>query len=177
MRKRQFSISDEERRELVSAYTQSKEGGVRTRLQAVRLYGSGYRVEEVLGITGCSRTSLLEWCQAYRESGVQGLHDHRLGGNSAKLSAEQIAELAGKLRQYTPKHVFDSQATSSEGQFWSVADLQRAVKQWYGVVYQSRSSYHRLFALCRFSYQRTEHVYASRREADVSAFEEALEKN
>jgi hypothetical protein len=45
------------------------------------------------------------------------------------------------------------------------------------VTWKSRSSYRDLFAQCRFSYQRTEKVYKSRRERDVMDFEEMVEKN
>ena len=55
--------------------------------------------------------------------------------------------------------------------------LQRAVEQWYGVTYRRSKSYHRLFALAGFSYQRPGKVYKSRSAAKVADFEEQLEKN
>jgi transposase len=51
------------------------------------------------------------------------------------------------------------------------------MERWYGFNYQSRSSYHRYFDLCGFSYQRTAKVYKSRSEARVAEFEAQLEKN
>jgi transposase len=65
----------------------------------VRLYGEGYAVAEVEKITGCRRSSLMEWCQDYRKNGVQGLVDKRVGGNSAKLTKLQIEDLGYRLRQ------------------------------------------------------------------------------
>jgi len=61
----------------------------RTRYQAVQLYGEGYQVSDIEEITGCRRSSLMEWCQDYRKNGVQGLVDKRAGG-SAKLTKLQI---------------------------------------------------------------------------------------
>ena len=52
-----------------------------------------------------------------------------------------------------------------------------AVERWYSVIYKSRSSYLSLFERCRFSYQRPERVYKSRRERQVADFQERLEKN
>ena len=81
------------------------------------------------------------------------------------------------MHRYTPVDLFGQAAATADGQFWTVPDLQRAMAQWYGVDYQSRSSYHRYFDLCGFSYQRPAKVYKSRSEARVAEFEAELEKN
>jgi transposase-like protein len=66
MAKRKFKLTEVERKELLKAYHVSKDASTRTRYQAVRLYGEGYAEKEIERITGCSRTSLMEWCRAYR---------------------------------------------------------------------------------------------------------------
>ena len=86
MAKRKFTLTETERKELLQAYRGCKNAATRTRYQAVRLYGEGYPVKEIEQITGCNRTSLMEWCRAYREDPSQGLIDKRIGGNRAKLS-------------------------------------------------------------------------------------------
>jgi transposase len=177
MAERQFRLDRVQVNELIAAYNQITDGTMRTRLQAVRLYGTGYSVNEIIAITQCSRTSLMEWCQKYLAQGCEALADHRSGGNSRKLQPGQIADLAQRLRQYTPQALFGSQAATAEGQFWTVEDLQCAVERWYGVNYRSRTSCLTLFARCGFSYQRPARVFKSRREADVAAFEETVEKN
>jgi transposase len=177
MAKRKFTLSETERKELLQAYRTCKDAATRTRYQAVRLYGEGYPVEEIIQITGCSRTSLMEWCRAYREDHSQGLVDKRAGGNRAKLSKLQIEALQQTLHQYTPKERLGPRASTSDGQFWSVEDLALIVREQYGVEYQSRTSYSQLLHLCGFSYQKTEKVFKSRRETKVADFEEQLEKN
>ena len=177
MAKRKFTLSKEERKELLQTYRVCKDAGTRTRYQAVRLYGEGYAEEEIEQITGCSRTSLMEWCRAYREDHSQGLVDKRAGGNRAKLSKLQMEELQHLLHQYTPKERFGSKASTMDGQYWSVEDLAQVVQERYGVAYQSRTSYIHLLRLCGFSYQKTEKVFKSRREMKVAEFEEQLEKN
>ena len=177
MAKRKFILTAEERKELVRAYRKCKDASTRTRYQAVRLYGEGYSEVEIEQITGCSRTSLMEWCRAYRADPSQGLVDKRLGGNRAKLSKWQTEELQQMLHQYTPQERLGSRARPSDGQFWTVEDLALVVRERYGVEYQSRTSYNRFLHLCGFSYQKTEKIFKSRSEAKVSDFEEQLEKN
>ena len=177
MAKRKFNLTEAERKELQKAYQGSKDAGTRTRYQAVRLYGEGYEEKEIERITGCSRTSLMEWCRAYQADRSQGLVDHRAGGNSAKLNKWQIEELQAKLHQYTPKEVFGAKASAANGQFWTVADLIHVVRDQYGVEYKSRTSYTSLLSLCGFSYQKTEKIFKSRSQTKVADFEEQLEKN
>ena len=177
MAKRRFKLTEAEQKDLQKAYQASEEAGTRTRYQAVRLYGEGYAEQEIERITGCSRTSLMEWCRAYRADHSQGLVDHRTGGNSAKLSKLQIEELQQKLHQYTPKELFGANASTAGGQFWTVEDLIPVVREQYGVEYKSRTSYTNLLSLCGFSYQKTEKIFKSRSQTKVADFEEQLEKN
>lgn len=172
MATRQIRLCDEQAAELERAFLQEKDGPTRTRYQAVRLYGIGYRLEEVIAITGCSRTSLFTWCRAYRERGPAALVDKRTGGNSRKLTPKQIKELRARLHRYRPSDLFAKEA----GRYWSVETLRRAVADWYGVKYKQRASYQQVFKRCGFSYQRPAKVYKSRREEDVLDFEQRLEK-
>jgi transposase len=177
MAKRKFTLTAEEQKELLRAYRRCKDTGIRTRYQAVRLYGEGYTEAEIEQITGCSRTSLMEWCRAYRADPSQGLVDKRLGGNRAQLSKLQIEELQQILHQYTPQERLGSRASTSNGQFWTVEDLALVVRAQYGVDYKSDTSYRHLLHLCGFSYQKTEKVFKSRSMTKVADFEEQLEKN
>lgn len=177
MAKRKFHLTEAQINGLIGAYAHSKDGPTRTRYQAVRLYGMGYTVEHILTITGCNRTCLLEWCRAYRQQGLSGLLDKRVGGNNAKLTRRQIDDLRERLHTYTPRQVLGEARSTEAGEFWTVADLQGALQHWYQVAYRSRSSLLALLAQCGFSYQRPAKLFKSRRAADVRAFEEQLEKN
>jgi transposase len=177
MARRRFQLSEEQIKELTLAHASCKDGPTRTRFQAVRLYGVGYPVDQIMDITGCSRTSLMEWCAAYRQQGSNALLDKRLGGNRARLTKAQIQELKGRLHTYTPADLFGTRAATGDGQFWTIPDLQQAIQRWYGVTYRSRGSYHCYLDLCGFSYQRPQKVYKSRSEAKVAEFEAQLEKN
>jgi transposase len=177
MAKRKFKLTAAERKELLRAYRVCKDAATRTRYQAVRLYGEGYAEKEIEQITGCNRTSLMEWCRAYREDHSQGLVDKRVGGNRAKLSTLQIEELQQMLHQYTPKERLGPKASTADGQFWTVEDLALGVQERYGVEYRSRTSYSSLLRFCGFSYQKTEKIFKSRNQTKLAEFEEQLEKN
>lgn len=174
---RTFKLNEREAAALQSAYHDSQDGATRTRYQAVRMYGRGYAVAAIMDICGCSQRSLQGWCQHYREEGLSGLLDHRVGGNRARLLALEIEELSQLLHGYTPAQLLGPEQSSGDGQHWRIADLQRVVEQRYGVRYQSLTSYRTLLTRCGFSYQRTTKQYKSRNESKVMDFEEQLEKN
>ena len=177
MAKRKYHLTEVEERALIQAYRQSSDGQTRTRYQAVRMYGTNYELSEIKKLTGCSTSSLMEWCQTFKQSGAIGLEDGRVGGNSSKLTHEQRMEIEMRLHQYTPRQLFGKAAASSEGEFWTVEDVQRGLKEWYGVEYGSRTSYLTLLHKCGFSYQRPARVFKSQRPLQKMAFEEQAEKN
>jgi len=174
MAKRRFQRSETEERALLRAFGNCKNGPTRTRYQALRLYGQGYATKEIERITGIPRSTLMDWVRKYRQGGREALQDHRLGGNRALLTEEQLQDLEARLHTYRPGQLFGSTAASGDGQFWTVPDLARAVESWYGVRYARHGSYIRLLKRCGYSYQRPNKVYKSRSEAKVMAFEEEL---
>lgn len=177
MSKQPTLLSDDEAGELQQAMLKSKDGALRSRYQAVRLYGLGYDGAEIMDITGCSASRLRAWDGIYRDAGLAGLRDQRRGGNRARLSGEQIEQLRGRLETYTPQPVLGAKAVTTTGQFWTGPDLASAVEQWYGVRYQSPTSSRPLFAKCGFRYQKPAAVDKSRKESDVADFTATLKKN
>ena len=177
MSKRKFILSEAERKALLHAFNTCKDASERIRYQAVRLYGEGYAAAEVIAITGCSRSSLQNWCRDYRQAPSQGLVDQRQGGNRAFLSALQIEAVQETLHQYTPQERLGPQAQTATGQFWTVEDLALLLQEQYGVAYKSRTSYTNLLHRCGFSYQKTEKVFKNHSAQKIAEFEEYLEKN
>src|SRR6266851_8439 len=129
MAKRRFEVREEQAKELQRAYRKSSDGIERTRYHAVRLYGQQYAVQEICQITGCNRTSLMEWCRKYRRQGVAGLHDHRGGPVRAKLSQPQVQEVADKLRVYRPRDVLGQDTHTASGEHWTIPDLAQALER------------------------------------------------
>jgi transposase len=172
MAKRQFKLSEDEIRAFRRQEQQTRDVHELKRLQAVRLYGSGQSIADILKIVDTSESSIRQWAQHYRETGLEALRSKWQGNNAKKLSDVQRRELRERLHQGGP-----TTWQLSPGQFWTVSDLEVAVEHWYGVRYHSQRSYVTLLHGCGFSYQRTEKVYRSRsHERDIADFEVELEK-
>jgi transposase len=178
MAHRQFTLTNQESTELRQAANRTREPEELKRLQAVRLYGEGQPMSDVVRLVDVAERSVLRWCAQYREEGLAGLASGRVGNqNAARLSREQRADLKDKLRQYKPDQVLPPRIRISAGAFWTVSDLRIAVQQWYGVRYQSDTSYRTLFKQCGYSLQRTERRYRSRpSDEEIADFEAELEK-
>jgi transposase len=177
MTQRRFSLSEQEISQFQRLEDTTQKARELKRLQAVHMYGTGYAVDTIKEITGCSWRSLMDWCQAYRQSGLEGLKSKWQGGNALKLGREQRREVKEKLHQYQPNQVLSPDIRISQGEFWTISDLKIVVEQWYGVSYQSETSYRHLLHECRFSQQQTANQYRSRPNQPVVVdFEAELEK-
>ena len=102
MATRHFQLTPEQSNALQTAYLPCQDADTKIRSQAVRVYGSGYPLVQIIHITGCSRTSLMDWCRLYPEQGLAALVDHRLGANSAKLTPDHSEAIQQRLHRYTP---------------------------------------------------------------------------
>ena len=149
MAKRNFVLTPEEASLLQQVLETCTDDPSCQRMRAVLWYGTGHPAAEIVAQLGCSRTSLLSWCQAYRTSGVAGLLDRRLGGNNRRLSPQQLADLALRLRTSTPRQVFNRKVATSAGQEWTVHDLYRLLRMQYGIVFRSSTSYYNLLQRVR----------------------------
>lgn len=177
MNNREFTLNEAEQRAIQQREAMTGDVRELKRLQAVRLYGSGQAMSTVIKVVGSSRRTIQRWVADYQEQGLAGLKPRWQGGNAKKLSDAQRAEVVQRLRQYAPDHVLSPEVRVSQGQFWTVSDVQVAVKTWYGVDYRTADSYRALLYEAEFSYQRTQGVYRSKpSQADVAQFEEELEK-
>lgn len=177
MAQRQFELTETERAELRVAYDSAQETRYQQRVQAVRLYGEGWAVQDIREISGCSERSLMRWCERYRAQGVAGLVSGWRGGNNARLSEEQRAEAVVKVQQYRPDHLLPGEIRVSRGEFWTVSDRRIGLQRWYGVRWRSDNSYRTLLAEAGLSLQRTENTYRSRpNDQTIADFEAQLEK-
>ena len=176
MSTRKFTLTESEALALNAAYLYMQTANTKVRFQAVRLYGLGYAVSEILDICGGSHSSLSGWVRLYQQSGLTALLDHRQGGNRAKLHPDQREALRTQLQTYTPAQLLGRDACIGPGQFWTVGDLALLVEGEHGVCYQSHVSYYTLLARCGFSQQCPEKQFQSHSEVKLMEFEERLEK-
>jgi transposase len=177
MARRSFELNEQERGELRGAYDSAKDTRFQQRVQAVRLYGEGWAVDDIQAIVGCSERSLLRWCERYRQDGVAGLASGWRGGNNARLSPTQRAELIAKVQHYPPDQLLPTEVRVSRGAFWTVSDLRIGIQRWYGITWRSHNSYRAVLAQAGLRLQRTENTYRSRPDdLTVADFEARLEK-
>ena len=177
MAKRKIEQAEQEIRKLRLAADNTKDAKEMKRLQAVRLYYDGRAVSDIVQIVECGERSLFRWVADYQREGIAGLKSKYKGGNSAKLSREQKNEIREKLHTYRPSQVLSPEVRISQGDYWMVSDLRIAVQEWYGVTYQTATSYRTLLKECGFSLQRAERRYRSRAsEAEIADFEAEVEK-
>ncbi len=177
MAKRQFQLNDKEVEQLRQAEQQTRDVHELKRLQAVRLYGTGMSIGQIMDIHNCGESSVREWVQKYQQTGLSALRSNWSTQNASKLTSEQQADLRSRLYEYRPEQLLSADVRRSEGQSWTISDLMIVVEQWYSVTYQDAGSYRNLFKRCGFSYHRAERVYKSRpSEADLAEFEAELEK-
>lgn len=161
--KRKHLLSPGEDNRLLLAFTECKDGEMRTKIQAVRLYGKNVPTADITNLTGLPCRTINRWYGRYLRWGLGEFVDKRQGGNHKYLTDEQIADLTGKLNQYRPIDLFAVEdVATADGLHWCVPDLRRAVKKWYGFEYKGETSYRRLFKKCGFSYQRTAKLFRSR---------------
>ena len=177
MAKRKFILSTEEVVQLKASYSKSKDAKFCKKALAIRLYGTGQPVPDILDLADCSRTSLMEWVRKYQRGGVASLKDQRRGGNHFKLTASDKAAIKQKLHAYRPRELLGQDCATSSGEHWTTADLKLWLHRRYAVVYKNPTSYTALLAEVGFSYQRTEKIYKSKSALKLADFEEQLEKN
>ena len=175
---RQLTLDEQEIAALKQAADRTKDPAELKRLQSMRLYGTGQPVQKIAEIVDTSVPSIYRWATWYKRGGLAELQTKYEGNqNAAKLSRKQKTELREKLHQYKPDAVLPPDMRVSQGEFWTISDLKVAIRYWYGVTYQSDTSYRELFKACDFSVQRTTGQYRSRASQEaVATFEEELEK-
>lgn len=179
MANRQFQLNDNQMKEIKRYERVSKRPDELKRLLAVRLYGSGRALADIVDIVGCGESSVRIWAMQYSREGIEAVLSHyeNSSQNARKLSVEQEQDLCEKLRNYRPHEILSQEACYGTGLFWTVEDVKTLVSKWYGVTYRDVSSYRNLLHRCGFSYQKAEQVYKSRPSAsDVADFEAELEK-
>jgi len=172
MAKRQIHLTEQEIGQLREAETHSDDKHARQRFQAIRLYGQGWPLKQIMDIVMAGESTIRQWAMAYRAKGLEGLRWQWQGQNANKLTEAQRQQVKARLHDYRPVDLHISQ-----NEYWTVRDVRVAVKEWCGVVYPDESSYQSLLHACGLSYQRAAKVYRSHPSAaEIAQFESELEK-
>ena len=110
---------------------QSKDGNQARRLLSLAAVRDGMNRTEAARIGGMDRQTLRDWVHRFNEQGPDGLLDHKATGGVPRLTAEQKADLP-KLVETGPDRQVDGVVR------WRRVDLQRVIKQRFGVEYHER---------------------------------------
>lgn len=117
--------------ELRQLARKSKNADESRRLLSLAAVLDGMSREEAARIGGMDRQTLRDWVHRFNAQGPQGLKNIHAGGPAARLSPEQKAELA-QIVETGPDLERDGVVR------WRRIDLQRVIKERFGVVYHER---------------------------------------
>lgn len=145
MAKRKFELTPEELADLTGVLMDAGTDPAYDRLRAVLDYHNGEKWAELTSRYHCSRSTLLSWCRNYRRLGSEALINPRPAGTVRRLSGTQVNDLMQRLSTATPAGVFTGDETTDR-KLWTAKDLFRAIRIWYGVVYNSPTTYYTLLA-------------------------------
>jgi len=110
----------------------SRDSAQTRRLLALAAVREGKSRAEAARLGGMDRQTLRDWVHRFNAEGAKGLLERRAPGASAKLSAEQRAELA-ELVETGPNPAVHGVVR------WRRIDLKQVIHQRFGVVYHERS--------------------------------------
>ena len=110
----------------------SRDSAQTRRLLALAAVREGKSRAEAARLGGMDRQTLRDWVHRFNAEGADGLVERRAPGASAKLSAEQRAELA-ELVETGPNPAVHGVVR------WRRIDLKQVIHQRFGVVYHERS--------------------------------------
>jgi transposase len=144
MAKRKFSLTLAELAQIGRILESTTGDPAYDRLRAILDYSAGVKWKELAARFHCSRSSLQHWCSTYRTFGEEALIGRgRPGGRESRLTQCQLADLANRLANTTPAQAFQG-VEPAGGSQWTAKDLYRAIQLWYGVVYDSPTTYYTL---------------------------------
>lgn len=169
---RHFKLSQTQEWELEQAERACNDVEERRRMQMVRLYGTGERLETIKKTVQASERTITRWVERYRADGIAGLARATTVGNHRILSVEQRELVVTTVREQTPTHV----GVSGREQ-WSVAAVAALVRQRFGLDYAAPSGYRALLYDAGLSYQKVAKVYRHRpSQTDIADWQADTEK-
>lgn len=139
-------IGEDEQKLLLQYYKKGQSTLLRQRAQAVLLSGRRERCEDIATVIFVSLRVVRMWINDFNERGFSSLFAAYTGNqNASKLTKEQKEEIREQLRQ-------PPSAYGLPRQFWDLPSLKRYIKAEFGVVYESKRSYHYLLEFSNLSF-------------------------
>jgi transposase len=153
------------------SYKQTKSPKEKERYHALWLKARGYKREEICELLGIGSRTLGRWIQKYNRSGLTSLQDKPQFGNHRNLSNKQKDQVKQLIHQKKPDDL------GYRGKFWDIGILKRLVKDKFGVMYKSQTSYRVLFKWCGFSYHKPDKVNKKQSVKSIKDWEKKIKKD
>ena len=99
MRPLRLSLSEHSLAVLQQEINRHQDARYDHRLHSVALVASGLSCEKVAGLFGDSPRTVVNWVRYFDQQGLAGLAEGNHSGRPARLSAEQLEEVRGWVRQ------------------------------------------------------------------------------
>jgi transposase len=131
------------------------------RQQAIVWLTGGETFRAVAGRLGASLSSVVRWCQAYRQKGRQGLKARPTPGRPCRLSPRQKAHLEARLLR-------GAQAVGYATELWTLRRIGRLIEQEFGVRYSPSAVWRLLVVDLGWSAQKPERRATQRDEAAIA---------
>ena len=119
-------------RALRASASKARDAKAARRMLAIALVMEGVDRKTAAETCGMDRQTLRDWVHRYNAEGLEGLTNRRSAGPTPRLSPDQKAELARMVRE-GPDPAVDGVVR------WRRIDLQREIKERFGVVMHERT--------------------------------------
>jgi len=163
-------VSREELQKVKSAMNNEKGARYFKRYQALYLYLSGKKGDEVSSIVGISKISVSRINQIYKREGLAGIPDKPREGRPRKLTQQQEAKIKEMILHQVPSEVgFPAEFN------WTAGLVVKYIKQEYGLDYSIRGITGILDRL-GLSYTRPTYVLANADKEKQAQFVKDFEK-
>lgn len=137
-------------KELKRLFRKEKNPRIAARIRAVYLAMMDKTAPEIATVLGYTRRTIQNWIYAYNRQGIEGLQESVGRGNNSKLNHDQIQWLGQRIEQ--------GPLPEDKVCVFHAVDIQRIIKQQFGISYHVRSV-RRLLRRLGYSYvsSRPEH--------------------
>lgn len=153
----QIVLSEEEKQILRNYFKTTQLILIRLKTQAILLRSKTMRVEDIADVLGRDTRTVERWIHDFKIKRLASVFTgHKNNENASKLTRSQKEEIQ-RVLQSSP---------SDRGlprEFWDIPQLKKYVKAEFGVMYESKQSYHYLLRFSNLSFEQPD-VFDSRRD-------------
>lgn len=142
-----LSLNRKERDILIGHYKKCGTLLIRQRSHAALLSAGGHSIPKIAAILFADEGTVRDWIKDFNEQGIASVFPAYIHNDHAsKCTEEQRKEIQKTLKK-------KPSVTTLPTAFWSVARLKQYLKATYGIVYESKRSYHHLLTISGYSFK------------------------